>query len=67
MSFLFDCGTIAADIPIQLQLEELEEYRFCVPDQAAGLFPVWAVGRLAAVIAARHTGTTVYLPMLTTS
>jgi 8-oxo-dGTP pyrophosphatase MutT (NUDIX family) len=66
VSFVFDCGTIAADTPIRLQLAELDEYRFLAPDQAAGLFPAWAAGRLAAAVAARHTGTTVYLPMFTT-
>ena len=57
---------VAADTPIRLQLAELDEYRFLAPDQATGLFPAWAVGRLAAAVAARRTGTTVYLPMLTT-
>jgi 8-oxo-dGTP pyrophosphatase MutT (NUDIX family) len=62
VSFLFDCGTIAADTPIRLQLEELDEYRFVAPALAARLFPAWAVGRLAAAVEARRTGTTVYLP-----
>jgi 8-oxo-dGTP pyrophosphatase MutT (NUDIX family) len=66
VSFLFDCGTVAADTPIRLQLEELDEYRFVPVALAAGLFPAWSVGRLAAAFEARHTGTTVYLPMFTT-
>lgn len=63
VSFLFDCGTIAADTPIRLQLEELDEYRFVAPERAAGMFPAWAVARMAAAAEARRTGTTVYLPM----
>ena len=66
VSFLFDCGTVAADPPIRLQMEELDEYRFVAPAEAAGLFPAWAVGRLAAAVQARRTGATVYLPMFTT-
>lgn len=64
-SFLFDCGTIAADTPIELQIEELDEYRFVEPAEADGLFPAWATGRLAAALAARRDGGTVYLPRLT--
>jgi 8-oxo-dGTP diphosphatase len=55
VSFPFDCGTIAGDTLIRLQLEELDEYRFLAPDQAAGLFPAWTVARLAAAVTARAT------------
>src|SRR5689334_15751119 len=61
VSFLFDCGTVAADTPIRLQTEELDEYRFAEPEEAAGLFPAWSTGRLAAAVQARRAGNTVYL------
>lgn len=62
-SFLFDCGTVAADAPIRLQAEELDEFRFVEPAEADGLLPAWAAGRLTAAVTARGDGTTVYLPM----
>jgi ADP-ribose pyrophosphatase YjhB (NUDIX family) len=63
VSFLFDCGTVAADTPIHLQTEELDDYRFAEPDEAARLLPAYAVDRLPAAFAARREGTTIYLPM----
>src|ERR1043165_5702582 len=65
VSFLFDCGTGAADTPIRLPLEAREESRCGAPAGAPALFPGWAGGRRAAAIEARRTGTTVYLPMFT--
>jgi 8-oxo-dGTP diphosphatase len=63
VSFLFDCGTVAADTPIRLQADELDDYRFVEPAEAARMVPAFAVERLPAALAARRGGTTVYLPM----
>jgi hypothetical protein len=59
VSFMFDCGTIAADTPIRPQLVELDEYLLVAAGQAAGLFPAWAGSPPRS---RRHTGTTVYMP-----
>ena len=64
VSFLFDCGTVAAGTPIRLQTEELDEYRFVEPGGGGRPAPRLGVGRLtAARRGPAHGGTTVYLPM----
>lgn len=59
--FLFDCGQIPAGEQIILQEEELDEYRFFPPDEAADLLPDHLARRLLASLTARSQGTTIYL------
>jgi 8-oxo-dGTP diphosphatase len=60
--FVFDGGALAADVPIRLQEDELDDYRFVeVADLDAYLPPVISA-RVAAAVRGRGTGTTAYLP-----
>ncbi len=61
--FIFDGGTLPADIQIVLQYEELDDYRFEPPGGLAGLLPPLAFRRVNAALAARVSGETVYLPL----
>ncbi|MFD0555905.1 ADP-ribose pyrophosphatase YjhB (NUDIX family) [Stackebrandtia endophytica] len=60
--YLFDCGTVPADVEIRLQAEELDDYRFCSPDSAIDLVPPMTADRLSAAVTARAQRRTVYLP-----
>jgi hypothetical protein len=60
--FVFDGGTLADDVPIQLQQDELEEYRFVGPADLDGYLPTVISTRVAAAVRGRGTGTTAYLP-----
>ncbi|GAA1270739.1 NUDIX hydrolase [Sphaerisporangium rubeum] len=59
--FLFDCGQIPTGEQIILQEEELDEYRFFPPAEAADLLPAHLARRLLASLTARSQGTTIYL------
>jgi 8-oxo-dGTP diphosphatase len=60
--FVFDGGTLAADAPIRLQEDELDDYRFVAPADAPGYLPPNISARVAAAVRGRDTGTTAYLP-----
>jgi 8-oxo-dGTP diphosphatase len=60
--FVFDGGTLADDAPIQLQEEELDEFRFVEPAVLDGYLPPIISIRVAAAIRGRDAGTTAYLP-----
>lgn len=61
LSFVFDCGTVAADTPIRLQEEELDGYVFAEPARALRLMDPALAPRLEAALRARGRGETVYV------
>jgi len=60
--FVFDGGALADDAPIQLQEEELDEYRFVEMAGLDGYLPPVISARVAAAVRSREAGTTEYLP-----
>jgi 8-oxo-dGTP diphosphatase len=62
MHFVFDGGTLGSDAAIVLQPEELDEFRFVDPGQAAGYLAPYGVRRLTAALAGRASGAPVYQP-----
>ena len=60
--FVFDGGELAGDVPIQLQEDELDDYRFVAPADVSGYLPPIISARVAAAVRSRDTGTTAYLP-----
>jgi 8-oxo-dGTP diphosphatase len=60
--FIFDGGALADDVPIQLQEDELEEYRFVGAADVDGYLPAVISARVAAAVRGRGAGTTAYLP-----
>lgn len=61
MYLVFDGGTIPADTPIALQEDELDDYAFLPPDDAADRMAPVVADRLRAAVHARRAGH-VYLP-----
>ncbi len=64
MHFVFDGGTLPDDVPIELQEEELDEFRFVEPAVLDGYLPAFISTRVAAAIRGRDAGTTAYLPWI---
>ena len=62
LHFVFDCGTLPAGAPIVLQQEELDDYQFVAPDRLDSYTPVFMQDRIAAALAGRAGGATVYQP-----
>ena len=62
MHFVFDGGVLADDTPIQLQEDELDDYRFVAPADAPEYLPPIISARVAAAVRGRDTGMTAYLP-----
>ena len=60
--FVFDGGALADDVPIRLQEEELDEYRFVETADLDDYLPPLISARVAAAVRSRDTGTTAYLP-----
>jgi 8-oxo-dGTP diphosphatase len=60
--FVFDGGTLADDAPIELQEDELDDYRFVAAADAPGYLPPVISARVAAAVRGRDTGSTAYLP-----
>lgn len=60
--FVFDGGELHDGAPIELQEEELDEYRFVEPADLASYLPPVIHARVAAAARSRGTGTTAYLP-----
>ena len=60
--FIFDGGILAEDTPIQLQAEELDEYRFVEPARVDDYLPPIISERVVAAVRGRDTGMTAYLP-----
>ena len=60
--FVFDGGVLPDDVPIRLQEEELDEYRFVDPAALDGYLPLIISTRVAAALRGRDTGETAYLP-----
>jgi len=62
--FVFDGGALPGDVPIALQEDELDEYRFVGDGDLDGYLPPVISARVAAAVHGRRTGTTAYLPWL---
>ena len=62
--FVFDGGTLPDDVPIELQEEELDEFRFVEPTVLDDYLPAIISTRVAAAIRGRDDGTTAYLPWI---
>ena len=62
MHFVFDGGTLAADTPIRLQAQELDDYRFVELGQLDDYLPGLISARVVAAIRAREGDGAAYLP-----
>ncbi len=60
--FVFDGGVLADDVPIRLQEEELDDFRFVEPAVLDDYLPLIISTRVAAGLRGLDAGTTVYLP-----
>jgi hypothetical protein len=60
--FVFDGGELHNGAPIELQEEELDEYRFVEAADLASYLPPVIHARVAAAARGRGTGRTAYLP-----
>src|SRR6202000_3025362 len=60
--FVFDGGVLADDVPIQLQEDELDEFRFVQPTALDDYLPPMISTRVSAGRRAGDTGATAYLP-----
>jgi hypothetical protein len=60
--FVFDGGALADAASIQLQVEELDDYRFVATAGAPEYLPPVISARVAAAVRGRATGATAYLP-----
>jgi ADP-ribose pyrophosphatase YjhB (NUDIX family) len=61
--YLFDGGTIPDPALIRIRSPELTAHAFLPPDLAENRLIQATAGRLPAALAARHAGTTIYLPL----
>jgi 8-oxo-dGTP diphosphatase len=62
MHFVFDGGTVSEGTRIVVQQEELDDYKFADPGQLASYAPRYVTDRIAAALAARVSGATIYQP-----
>lgn len=62
LHFVFDCGGVPAGQAIVLQHEELDDYQFAAPDRLDSYTPSFMRHRIAAALAGRDRGATVYVP-----
>jgi len=60
--FIFDGGELDDDVPIELQGEELDEYRFVEPGDLASYLPPIIGARVTAALGSRAAGGAAYLP-----
>jgi 8-oxo-dGTP diphosphatase len=60
--FIFDGGELDDDVPIELQDEELDDYRFVEPGDLASYLPPVIAARVAAALRSRATGGAAYVP-----
>jgi 8-oxo-dGTP pyrophosphatase MutT (NUDIX family) len=60
--FVFDGGVLEDDVPIRLQPEELDDYRFVDPGDLDGYLPPFMTARVSAGLRGRTAGAAVYLP-----
>ena len=60
--FIFDGGELDDDVPIELQDEELDEYRFVEPGDLASYLPPVITARVTAALRSRATGGAAYIP-----
>ena len=55
---------LSEDVPVELQEEELDEFRFVEPTALDDYLPAIIGTRVAAAIRGRNDGTTAYLPWI---
>ena len=63
VSFVFDGGVLDEDMPIRLQEDELDGYRFVEPGELASYLPAFLADRVAAALLGLAAGA-VYVPEL---
>lgn len=61
ISLTFDCGEIPADAHLALAAEELDDWAFLIPEEAAARLPANVAPRISAALRARASGETAYL------
>jgi 8-oxo-dGTP diphosphatase len=64
VAFIFDGGVLPEDVPIRLQEDELDGYRFVDPGELAGYLPAFLAIRVSAALAGRAADAPVYVPQL---
>jgi 8-oxo-dGTP diphosphatase len=62
MHFVFDGGTVGEGTRIVVQQEELDDFQFAAPARLASYAPRYVTDRIAAALAARASGGTIYQP-----
>ena len=60
--FVFDGGVLADTRDIRLQAAELDAFRLTRPDELPRFLPAFLTARVTAALAARATGSAIYLP-----
>ena len=60
--FIFDGGVLADDVTVELQEDELDDFRFVEPTVLDDYLPLIISTRVTAGLRARANGTTAYLP-----
>jgi 8-oxo-dGTP diphosphatase len=60
--FIFDGGDLDEHVPIRLQEEELDAYRFVEPGELARYLPPFMTARVSAAMDGRAAGALVYVP-----
>jgi 8-oxo-dGTP diphosphatase len=61
ISLTFDCGEIPADADLTLAADELDDWAFLTPEEAAERLPANVAPRISAALRARASGETTYL------
>jgi 8-oxo-dGTP diphosphatase len=61
ISLTFDCGEIPTDADLSLAADELADWAFLPPQEAAGRLPANVAPRISAALRARASGETAYL------
>lgn len=59
---VFDCGTVESSVDLVIQAEEIAEWAFLSPEEAANRLAPNVSARLPAALAARADGRSIYLP-----
>ncbi|WP_055591261.1 NUDIX domain-containing protein [Peterkaempfera griseoplana] len=61
LQFVFDCGSVPDGTEVRLPPDELEDFRWCTPEEAYRLLSPGSVRRLRAALAVRDCGRTAFI------
>ncbi|WP_377272457.1 NUDIX domain-containing protein [Peterkaempfera sp. SMS 1(5)a] len=61
LQFVFDCGSVPDGTEVRLPPDELEDFRWCTPEEAYRLLSPGSVRRLRAALAVRDRGRTAFI------